>query len=130
MRFVLSTCYHVNPLIVNPQVSYLRLIYSTIDNRPDNCTRTVTGSVTYQVIGWFVSRANVGFLIPITIINGTAFVALVIAMWIAWVNGYVSHPFHIRLVNVEDVDKAEEEWVPDEWINRVTYYPTTVRCIF
>ncbi|KIK02026.1 hypothetical protein K443DRAFT_541776 [Laccaria amethystina LaAM-08-1] len=49
-------------------------------NRPSDCNRTVTGFVNYQVVGWFVSSANVGFFIPITIINGAACVALVIAM--------------------------------------------------
>ena len=130
MRFVLSTCSHVIPLIVVPQASYLRLIYSTVDNnRPGACNRTVTGSVNYQVVGWFVSRANIGFLIPITIINGAAFVALVIAMWIAWTNGHIFHPFHPRPVIIaEHID--EQERVPDEWIHKVTYQPTTVRCIF
>ena len=84
----------------------------------------MTGSVNYQVVGWFVSRANIGFLIPITIINGAAFVALVIAMWIAWTNGHIFHPSHPRPVAMaEYVD--EQEQVPDEWSNKVAYNPTT-----
>ena len=130
MRFVLSTCSHVIPFIVIPQVSYLRLIYSTLGTQPDFCNRNVTGSVNYQVVGWFVSRANIGFLIPITIINGAAFVALVIAMWIAWTNGHVFHPFHPRRVIIEEEDFDKEERVPAEWSRNVSYHPMTVRCIF
>ena len=126
MRFVLSTCYQVIPLII-PQVTYLRLLYSTVESRPPSCTRTVTGSVNYQVVGWFVSHANIGFLIPTTIINGAAFVALVIAMWISWAGGHIFHPFHPRPVTIaEHVD--EQEQVPDEWRDKVIFHPTTVRC--
>ena len=131
MRFVLSTCYHDIPLIVVPQVSYLRLIYSTVGTQPDDCNRNVTGSVNYLVVGWFVSPANIGFLIPITIINGAAFVALVIAMCIAWTNGHKFRPFHPRRVIIakEDFDK-NGPGVPAEWSRNVSYHPMTVRCIF
>ena len=126
MRFVPLTCYRVSSLIVTPQVTYLRLIYSTLGGRPPECDRTVTGSVNYQVVGWFVSRANVGFLIPVTIINGAAFVALVTAMWMAWTGGHIFHPFHPRPVTIaEHVD--EQEQIPNEWRDKVTYDPTTVR---
>ena len=130
MRFVLSTCYHDIPLIVIPQVSYLRLIYSTVGTQPDDCNRNVTGSVNYLVVGWFVSRANIGFLIPITIINGAAFVALVIAMWIAWTNGHKFRPSHPRRVIIAEEDFDEKERVPAEWSRDVSYHPMTVRCIF
>lgn len=111
--------------IIEYEVSYLRLIYSTVGTQPADCNRNVAGSANYEVVGWFVSRANVGFLIPITIINGAAFVALVIAMWIAWTNGHIFHPFHPRPVTIaKDLDK--EERVPDEWGRKVTYHPTTV----
>ena len=87
----------------------------------------MTGSVNYQVVGWFVSRANVGFLIPITIINGAAFVALVIAMWIAWNGGHKFHPFHPRPVTIaENLDEGEQ--VPYEWGDEVSYNPTMVCC--
>jgi hypothetical protein len=87
----------------------------------------VTGSVNYQVVGWFVSPANIGFLIPVTIINGAAFVALVIAMWIAWTGGHIFHPFHPRPVTIAN-HLDEEEQVPYEWESKVAYNPTMVRC--
>jgi hypothetical protein len=90
----------------------------------------VTGSVNYLVVGWFVSRANIGFLIPITIINGAAFVALVIAMWIAWTNGHILHPFQSRPVTIAEDGVDDEEEIPNEWALAITYHPTTVRCIF
>ena len=89
----------------------------------------MTGSVNYLVVGWFVSRANVGFLIPITIITGAAFVALVIAMRIAWTNGHIFGPSDPRPVTIAK-NSDEKEHIPDEWSRNVTYHPTTVRCIF
>ena len=114
-------------LIVVPQATYIRLIYATDPNVPSSCIRTVTGSLSYEVRGWFVTSANIGFLYPITTINLAALVALIGAMIISKRGGYRFHPFHPRPVtHPEDIDPDEE--VADEWVHKITLYPKTVCC--
>ena len=80
----------------------------------------------YVVLGWFVTSANIGFLIPMTIINGAALIALLLAVLLAKTGGYIFHPFHPRPVTYGDnVDPQEP--VPDEWRHKVTFRPTSVR---
>ena len=92
------------------------------------------GVVNYVVLGWFVTSANIGFLIPTTIINGAALIALLLAVLLAKTGGYIFHPFHPRPVTYgDDVDPQEQ--VPDEWRHKVTFHPTSVRffrfyCVF
>jgi hypothetical protein len=94
----------------------------------------VDGVVNYVVLGWFVPSAKIGFLIPMTIINGAAFITLLLTVVLARTNGYVSHPFRPRPVTYDDhIDR--EKLVPDEWARKVGYYPTSVRffrfyCVF
>ena len=106
----------------------LRLIYSTLPNRPSSCNRTVTGQLRYEVYGWFMTKANIGFLIPITIINLGALVALYQAMIIAKAGGYMYHPSHPRPV-IYDKNVDEGEQVSDEWMHKVSVRPTTVRSL-
>jgi len=108
--------------IIEYETTYVRLIYSTVDNPPPSCIRAVTGSVDYEVIGWYVTSANIGFLIPLTIINGAALIALFFALTFAKVMGYL-HPLHPRGVIY---DPESEEEVPDEWKDKVAYQPTTI----
>ena len=83
----------------------------------------------YLVLGWFVTSANIGFLIPITIINGSSFITLLLAVWLAWTNGHIFHPFHPRPVTyAEDCDSQEH--LPDEWVHKVSFHPTIVRVFF
>ena len=112
---------------VTSQTTYLRLIYSTL-NPPSSCLRTVTGQLRYEVYGWFMTNANIGFLIPITIISLGALVALYQAMIIAKSGGYMYHPSHPRpVIYNEHID--EEERVPDEWMHQVSFSSTTVRSL-
>ena len=71
-----------------------------------------------------MTNANIGILIPITIINLGALVALYRAMIIAKYGGYLYHPSHPRPVTYDE-HMDEEEQVPDEWMHKVR--PTTVR---
>jgi NADH:ubiquinone oxidoreductase subunit len=72
-----------------------------------------------------MTNANIGFLIPITIINLGALFALCRAMIIAKDGGYVYHPDQTRPVIYDDIDEGEQ--VPDEWMHKVSERPTTVR---
>jgi hypothetical protein len=111
-------------LIAVTQTTYVRLIFSSnLPDAPSTCVRTVTGDVSYQLLGWYVTSANIGFLIPLTLINGAALVALCLAMNFAR-GGYL-RPSQPRQV-VYDTNDNEE--VPDEWKEKVAFRPTTVRC--
>ena len=116
-------------LIVVPQATYVRLIYSTDTNVPSSCSRTVTGSLSYEVLGWFVTGANIGLLIPMTIINLAAFIVLVTAIITAKRGGYQHHPFDPRPISHHD-HKDQEELVPDEWMHKIMPRPTTVCFLF
>lgn len=64
------------------QATYIRLLYSTHvdDSTPSSCMRTVNGSADLQVFGWSANSQTGVYLLPITIINLTTLVILVIAM--------------------------------------------------
>ena len=80
----------------------------------------------YGVFGWFVMSANIGFLLPLTIINLAALIALILAMNIAKRNGYKFKPSDPRPVELkEGID--DDEKLPDEWKEKVAHQPTTVR---
>ena len=108
------------------QSSYIRLIYSVNADPPPSCVRTVSGSVRYEVFGWFVTKAGIGFLIPYTLINGATLVALFIAAIFAKRNGYPD-PFEPRKIRYDDTKPGEE--VPDEWRETIAFQPTHVRCL-
>lgn len=73
-----------------------------------------------------MTNANIGFLIPITIINLGALVTLYRAMIIAKDGGYAYHPSQPRpVIYDEHIDAGEQ--VPDEWMHKVSVRPTTVR---
>jgi len=114
--------------LIVPQAAYTRLIYSTAD-RPSPCNRTVTGPLSYEVLGWSVTTANIGLLFPMTIINLAAFVVLLKAIITAKGGGYLFSPFCPRPV---EYPKAidQEELVPDEWMHKVMSQPKTVCCFY
>ncbi|KIJ97281.1 hypothetical protein K443DRAFT_632242 [Laccaria amethystina LaAM-08-1] len=115
--------------IIEYEVTYFRLSYIAHNPAPPpSCRNTVTGQLRYEVYGWLMTNANIGFLIPITIINLGALFALYQAMTIAKDGGYVFHPSHPRPVMYDEhIDEGEQ--VPDEWMHKVSIRPTTVRSL-
>ena len=85
----------------------------------------MTGSLNYEVLGWFVTTANIGLLFPITIVNLAAFVVLIKAIIIAKGGGYMHRPFEPRQVEYPKISD-QEELVPDEWMHKVMSQPKTV----
>jgi hypothetical protein len=49
-------------------------------DRPLSCNRTVTGSVSYKVIGWHPTRENGYFLIPMSALNLASLIVLIRTM--------------------------------------------------
>ena len=85
------------------------------------------GVLNYAVLGWFVTSANIGFLIPTTIINVAAFIALLLAMSLANAGGNPFHPFHPRPVSYAGDHINDQEKLPDEWKENVSFQPMSVR---
>ena len=57
------------------------MLYSTSTYRPPSCDRTVEGWTDYAVLGWWVNFGNVGYLLPMTIINLASLILLLVAMF-------------------------------------------------
>jgi hypothetical protein len=72
---------HERSHTVESQATYLR-IHLLQQLPPPSCMREVKGSVDYAVIGWSVhmSYFQVALLLPMTIINLSTFVILILAM--------------------------------------------------
>jgi len=73
-------------LIVTPQLTYIRFLYSTIPAGrlkslpPASCNRTVHGTLSAEVTGWVGKPVHIGFLMPMTIINLASFIIGLISM--------------------------------------------------
>jgi len=74
--------------ILEYEATYLRLIYSTVENRPSSCSRAVNGSVIYKVVGWSGVLAQIGLLMPMTIFNVAGLIIIGMAMYRARGNTY------------------------------------------
>jgi len=104
--------------ILEYETSYVRMLYSLDAVPPPSCIRTVSGSVSYAVFGWFVTSANIGFLIPWTLVNGVALAALLLAVIkYGKLNGYPS-PLQAREVYY---DPESDEQVPPEWKEKIDF---------
>jgi hypothetical protein len=64
------------------EATYIRLLYSTHvnDSTPQLCLRNITGSADLQKFGWSSSGHNAAYLIPITLVNLTTVIILIVAM--------------------------------------------------
>lgn len=64
------------------QATYIRLLYSAKvdDTTPESCQRQVNGSADLEKFGWSSSSHNAAYLLPVTLINLTTLVILVVAM--------------------------------------------------
>jgi len=68
--------------MVVPQLTYTRLIYSATPHPPSlSCNRTVTGSVSYKVIGWHPTPENGYFLIPMMAVNLVSLIILAVLIF-------------------------------------------------
>jgi len=71
------------PLIISPQATYVRLVYSTLDDPPpQSCLRTLSGTAAYSVYGWPPATGNFktpAYLVAITLANLASSVMLLAA---------------------------------------------------
>jgi hypothetical protein len=94
------------------EATYSRLIYSTFDNPPRSCLRTVNGSVSYLVVGWIATPGNGSFLIPMTIVNVVSLIILLKVMFNAKSGGDQFDPLQPNslLSASADVGKGRNQW--------------------
>jgi len=73
-------------LMVIRQLTYMRYSYSTASandfysSPPASCNRTVTGVLSTEVTGWVGKPVHIGFLMPMTIINLSSLIIVLISI--------------------------------------------------
>jgi len=67
-------------LMVVPQVTYMRFLYSMMVNPPASCMRTMNGTFSAEVTGWVAKPVHIAFLIPMTIINLSSLIIVLISI--------------------------------------------------
>jgi len=67
-------------LMVVPQVTYMRFLYSTMVNPPASCMRTMSGTFSAEVTGWVAKPVHIAFLIPMTILNLASLITVLISI--------------------------------------------------
>ena len=106
-------------LTISLQVTYARFLYSTISNLPFSCLRTVNGSLTAEVIGWFAKPVLILFLMPMTILNLASLIIILITRSRAKGDCHEFDPTELMPLVLAEPSLDEEE--PSGWADRVTY---------
>ncbi|KAF8812671.1 hypothetical protein BYT27DRAFT_7132308 [Phlegmacium glaucopus] len=96
--------------------TYSRLLYAA--GAPTSCNRNVTGNGTYTVFGWFTGSDNIGLLMPLTIINFTSFVIMILAIIRTTHGSYQSDPTEPMALALAEHHHADE---PQGWKDRVIF---------
>jgi len=94
-------------------------MYSTISNPPFSCLRTVNGSLSAEVIGWFAKPVLIIFLMPMTILNLASLIIILITRSRAKGGCHEFDPTDLRPLILAEPSLDEEE--PSGWADRVTY---------
>ncbi len=124
-RFVNRAISRVLCLIAIPQATYIRLIYSTLDNPPTSCIRAVEGTATYQVIGWSSKIIHIGFLMPMTLINLSSLIVIIIVLVVARGKAHSFDPTETRSLLAAN---TEESHRPKDWNDQVSYLSVPKVC--
>ena len=96
------------------------MLYSTFTDRPP-CDRMVEGRTKYWVLGWSVNLGNVGYLLPMTIINLASFILLVVAMFRRKKGSFKDDPTHPEvLASAIPGDPVEAKY---DKMGRRLFYP-------
>ncbi|RXW16712.1 hypothetical protein EST38_g9143 [Candolleomyces aberdarensis] len=113
--------------VLEYEATYSRLVYSLGPDPPQTCLRNITGSVSYSVRGWYISKSatQAGLLLPMTLIN-LASLSLLVACFVIGKFEY-RYEFdatdNISLLSalVEGSRRGTDGTV--EWENKVKYIP-------
>jgi hypothetical protein len=77
--------------------------------------------VSYRVLGWFVGLKNVGFLVPMTVLNLASLVIILVAIFNAKAGSYKFDPFDPNALL--SASYKVEDGQPMEWKDQVKYRP-------
>ena len=109
-----------------PQLTYLRFLYTAVTNPPpSSCIRTVHGSLSAEVTGWFAKPVHIGFLMPMTILNLASLVVILKAISMARRNCCEFDPSDLRPLVIAEHNLDEGE--PSGWADGVKYRRREVR---
>ena len=75
----------------------------------------------YQIRGWFVEHRNIGFLVPMTILNLASLVIILVAMFDAKAGGHKFDPFDPNALL--SASYKIEDGEPMQWKDPVKYRP-------
>lgn len=100
------------------QTTYIRLIYSTVESPPASCIRTVEGNATYQVLGWSADIEQIGFLMPITLINLFSLAIIIAVLITSKGRARDFDPTDTRPLLAAN---APEGQIPEDWDDKVFY---------
>jgi len=105
--------------ILEYEATYIRLLYSSVPNPPKTCNRNVSGSITYQVIGWFAKASHIGFLMPMTLVNLTSLIILLRIMFKEKRSRYALDPTDPIVLLFAEHEPAEDK--DHEWDDKVRF---------
>jgi len=106
-------------LMVVPQVTYYRIQHSAMPGSPRSCSRTVNGTLSAEVMGWVAKPVHIAFLVPMTIINLTSLVVILIAKAKEKRGCYEFDPSDPRPLVLAEPILAEGD--PSGWTDGVSY---------
>lgn len=100
------------------QAAYIRLIYSTVEDIPPSCVRTVEGNATFQVVGWSAEIEHIGFLMPMTLINLFSLIIIVTVLVMSKGQAHNFDPTDTRPLLAANAPEGQK---PEDWDDRVFY---------
>jgi hypothetical protein len=103
------------------------LIYSTANDLPRSCVRTVNGTVTYEVIGWHTTIEHIGYLAPMLFVNLASLIVIIIAMNRASGHASADDPTKPTILLVATRNPEGKE--PNDVTDKVVYSRRDVRCV-
>jgi len=111
-------------LMVVPQITYMKFLYSTMVDPPASCFRTVNGTFSAEVTGWVAKPVHIGFLVPMTILNLASLIVVLISIARAK-RSYKFDPTNPRplLLAMPNLDESDDSG----WADSVSYRSREVR---
>ena len=94
------------------------MIYSTAENPLGSCLRTVEGSATYAVVGWFAGVDRAVFLMPMTLINLASLAIMIIVLVMAKGEAHDFDPAEARELLTAGAPKGQ---TLEQWGDKVVY---------
>jgi len=89
------------------EATYTRMIYSSYEP-PPACSRIISGTASYEVIGWEAEALTAVYLIPLTLANLSSIIMLLISL-IKDPRGEIWHPKIAQIFKHEDSEESAKD---------------------